>query len=243
MYFIFDRTSDFHVTLLLVKRRLLFDGVFRKTNFSELIWAYIFRSPRLLKVVCSFTMVFQISFIKIINNMRRGSVICCDHFAFVNMYDITKTSVTDSRDVSINKKWKQVVITVIYCHYHFDFLHFPVKEFLNGKYSATFVYCVMWLLRRRKDAFSYFLILCLLFGLILTAINLHQLTEERERTTQEELKREKFVAWIYADQVRIFCLFCLPTIFFQCSSYLLNADWNWLFGSCNWHHASNRVRI
>ncbi|XP_046848179.1 probable tubulin polyglutamylase ttll-15 [Xenia sp. Carnegie-2017] len=59
----------------------------------------------------------------------------------------------------------------------------------------------MWLLRRRKDAFSYFLILCLLFGLILTAINLHQLTEERERTTQEEIKREKYVAWIYADQI------------------------------------------
>jgi hypothetical protein len=65
----------------------------------------------------------------------------------------------------------------------------------------------MRLLRRRTDTFFYFLFMCLLFGLILTAFNVYELssinnTAKRPGRIQND---QKYLAWIHADHVRSVC--------------------------------------
>ena len=62
-------------------------------------------------------------------------------------------------------------------------------------------------LRRRRDTFFYFLFVCLLFGLMLTAFNVYELSsikhaEDVLREASKMQRSKKYLAWIHADNVR-----------------------------------------
>ena len=62
----------------------------------------------------------------------------------------------------------------------------------------------MGLIRRRTDTFFYLLFLCLLFGLMLTAFNVYELSSMKnaESGNGKIVDNQKYLAWIHADHVR-----------------------------------------
>ena len=61
----------------------------------------------------------------------------------------------------------------------------------------------MGLSRRRTDTFFYFLFVCLLFGLMLTAFNVYELSSIKNTERSEKIEdNQKYLAWIHADHVR-----------------------------------------
>ncbi|CAB3981470.1 tubulin polyglutamylase TTLL6-like isoform X1 [Paramuricea clavata] len=88
----------------------------------------------------------------------------------------------------------------------------------------------MGLIRRRTDTFFYLLFLCLLFGLMLTAFNVYELSSMKnaESGNGKVVDNQKYLAWIHADHLNSGYLNHLIDVLDRVGyTYTTNGDGDW----------------
>ena len=101
-------------------------------------------------------------------------------------------------------------IAVNYIHTNWKF--FSLRLFFGSLATE------MGLRRPRNDTLFYFLFVCLLFGLMLTTFNIHELSSikntENAKGQITPSDNQRYLAWIYADHVRMFAFILELIVFF-----------------------------